>query len=344
MINYLLIFSAAFFSAILLTPLAMNLSRRWGILALPGGRRKHAGRIPQLGGIPVVGGFLIGGLLAFLIFRPVGDDATRLTGVLIGTAIIFVGGAIDDRFDLSWGLQLLIQFVGAVIAMGSIVFIEVFTNPLTGELVWLPRFVALAFTAFWIMGMMITVNWTDGLDGLAVGIGTIAAFLFAWHSYNLGQLAVAAFPVALAGALLGFLPFNFSPARIFLGAAGAYGVGYGLATLSILAPAKIATALLVMAVPILDVAWQIFNRVRLGQSPFQGDRGHLHFRLSDGGLPTRRIVLGYYLVVLSFGLVAIFAPGIIKLVMLIGLSLLVILILIWLTRRSQRIQSAPYPD
>jgi UDP-GlcNAc:undecaprenyl-phosphate/decaprenyl-phosphate GlcNAc-1-phosphate transferase len=105
---------------------------------------------------------------------------------------------------------------------------------------------------------------------------------------------VAAFPLVLAGALLGFLPFNFAPARIFLGSAGAYFLGYGLATMSILSPAKIATALLVLAVPILDVAWQIFDRVRRGQSPFRGDRGHLHFRLSDFGLPTRRIVLGYY--------------------------------------------------
>ena len=337
MSQYGLIFGLSFVSALLLTPLAIKLSHRWGLLAAPGGRRKHQGLIPKFGGLPVVGGFLIGAAAAFLIFNPEGHDATRLVGVLVGTAAIFIGGALDDRFDLPWSIQLLIQFTGSIIAMGSIVFIEVFTNPLTGQEVWLPRAVALIFTAFWIVGMMTTVNWTDGLDGLAVGIGTIAALLFAWHSYNLGQLAVAAFPVALAGALLGFLPFNFAPARIFLGAAGAYGLGYGLATLSILAPAKIATALLVMAVPILDVAWQIFDRVRRGQSPFHGDRGHLHFRLSDGGLPTPQIVLGYYLVVLSFGLVAIFAPGIIKLIMLLALSILVLLILAWLSRRSRRL-------
>ena len=133
-----------------------------------------------------------------------------------------------------------------------------------------------------------------------------------------------------------FISTDCANSSIFSNYVGfAYGVGYGLATLSILAPAKIATALLVMAVPILDVAWQIVNRIRRGQSPFLGDRGHLHFRLSDGGLPTRRIVMGYYVVVSSFGLVAIFAPGIIKLVMLIALSLLVLLILIWLSQRSQ---------
>ncbi|MFZ0547343.1 MAG: MraY family glycosyltransferase, partial [Candidatus Promineifilaceae bacterium] len=167
------------------------------------------------------------------------------------------------------------------------------------------------------------VNWLDGLDGLAAGVGTIAALLFAWHSLRLGlsgQEAVAAFPLALAGALLGFLPFNFAPARIFLGTAGAYFLGYNLATMAILSPAKIATALLVLAIPILDGLWRVIDRLRHGRSPFRGDRGHLHFLLVDAGWPTRIIVLGYYGITLLFGLVAIFATGFMKLIILIGLG------------------------
>jgi UDP-GlcNAc:undecaprenyl-phosphate GlcNAc-1-phosphate transferase len=142
------------------------------------------------------------------------------------------------------------------------------------------------------------------------------------------------FPLALAGALLGFLPFNFAPARIFLGTAGAYFLGYQVATLSILSPAKLSTALLVLAVPILDVAWQIINRLRRGQNPLQGDRGHLHFRLSDGGLPTRHIVVGYYIVAIAFGLVAILAPsGLFKLLLWLALGTVVFALLIWLGRR-----------
>jgi UDP-GlcNAc:undecaprenyl-phosphate GlcNAc-1-phosphate transferase len=202
-------------------------------------------------------------------------------------------------------------------------------------LIWL-------ITLFWIVGMLNTVNFLDGLDGLAAGVGAIAALMFAWHSYQIalqtGQFTVAAFPLALAGALLGFLPFNFAPARIFLGSAGAYLLGYQLATLAIIAPAKIATALLVMAVPILDVAWQIIDRLRRGQSPLRGDRGHLHFRLSDGGLPTRRIVLGYYAVSLSFGLVAILAPTpLIKLVMLVVLATAVFLLFVRLSRQTDEL-------
>ncbi|RMG93938.1 MAG: undecaprenyl/decaprenyl-phosphate alpha-N-acetylglucosaminyl 1-phosphate transferase, partial [Chloroflexi bacterium] len=211
-----------------------------------------------------------------------------------------------------------------------------FTNPLTGQVVIIPwDWLIFLVTLFWILGMINTVNFLDGLDGLAGGVGTIAALVFAWHSYRLGQTAVAAFPLALAGALLGFLIFNFAPAKIFLGTAGAFVLGYQLATLAIISPAKIATALLVMAVPIMDVAWQIVTRIRRGQNPLHGDRGHLHFRLSDGGLPVRRIVLGYYAVSLMFGLVAIFAPSpLIKLVMLLGLGTAVFLTLIWLSRRN----------
>lgn len=275
--------------------------------------------------------------LVYTLLPPSGDDALRLRGVLVGSMVLFLGGLIDDRWDLSPWAQFAIQVGGALIAVSHIIFIEVFTNPLNGEEVWLTsRLLAVLITVIWIVGLINTVNWLDGLDGLAAGVGTIAALLFAWHSYRLGQEAVAAFPLALAGALLGFLPYNFAPARIFLGTAGAYVVGYNLATLSILSPAKIATALLVLAVPIIDGLWRVIDRLRHGKSPFQGDRGHLHFRLVDQGVPVRRIVLGYYAVSLAFGLVAIFAPGLMKLVILLLLAALVMATLIWISFRSGR--------
>ena len=160
----------------------------------------------------------------------------------------------------------------------------------------------------------------------------IAAAFFAYHSWRLAQTTVPLFPLALAGALLGFLPFNFSPARIFLGSAGAYFLGYQVATLSILAPAKLSTALLVLAVPIIDVAWQIVSRLRQGRHPMSGDRGHLHFRLSDSGLPTPRIVLGYYGVALVFGLAAVLvASPLLKLALLAGLAVGVLALLLRLS-------------
>ncbi len=349
--TYLSVFLAGLGSVLLLTPLAMRLSRRLGIEAVPGGRRTHQGRIPKLGGAALMGAYATAVITAAILFPPsTADDALRLRGVLLGTAVIFIGGLIDDRYELSARWQLLFQLASAAIAMGHTVFIELFTNPLAatavwtntplrflfhldGNLIWVWRPLALLITLFWIVGMINAINMLDGLDGLATGVGSIAALLFAWHSYRLGQTAVAAYPLALAGVLIGFLFFNFAPAKIFLGAAGASLLGYNLAVYSILSPAKLSTALLVMSVPILDVAWQIISRLRRGQHPFQGDRGHLHFRLSDRGLPTRCIVLGYYFTAVIFGLIAILIPsGSLKLGLLLGWGTAVLLFLSYQTR------------
>jgi UDP-GlcNAc:undecaprenyl-phosphate GlcNAc-1-phosphate transferase len=333
--TYLLVFIAALVAAAVTGPFAVRLSRRHDIMAMPGGRRRHGLPVPKLGGIPIMVAYLVGIAIIYWRVPPSGDDALRLQGVILGSLIVFAGGLIDDFRELSPWLQFAIQFVGAAVAIGHLVFIEVFTNPLTGEAVWIQsRFIVIVFTLLWMVGIINTVNWLDGLDGLAAGVGTIAALLFAWHSLRLGQEAVAAFPLAMAGALLGFLPFNFAPARIFLGTAGAYVLGYNLATLSILSPAKIATALLVLAVPILDGIWRVVDRMRRGHSPFQGDRGHLHFRLADEGVPTRLIVLGYYAFSLAFGLVAIFAPGLFKLALLLLLGTLVLALLIRMGGRN----------
>ena len=351
--GYFVVFLTGFVGALLLTPFAMRISRRWGIVAVPGGRRKHQGSIPTLGGLALVGAYLTAVFVATLVFPPTTpDDALRLRGVILGTLVMVIGGLIDDRYELSARWQLFFQFMGTAVAMNHIVFIEVFSNPfkqtaiwtdsllhylfrVEGDLIWMWRPLALLVTLIWIVGMINAVNMLDGLDGLATGVGTIAALLFAWHSYRLGQTAVAAYPLALAGALIGFLLFNFAPAKIFLGAAGASLLGYNLATYAILSPAKLSTALLVLSVPILDVAWQIISRLRRGQSPFHGDRGHLHFRLSDRGLPTRRIVLGYYVVTAAFGLIAIVAPtGLLKLGLLLGWGTAVLLFLAYLGRKQ----------
>ncbi len=335
MMIYFFIFGLAFATAVALTPLARWLSFRWGVVVAPGGRRQHGRVMPVLGGLPLFGAFLVGVAAIYALAPPAGADARLLLGALLGSLVVVIGGFLDDFWEQPAWSQFAVQFLGTAVAIYFEVFIERFTNPFTGELfVVQPTAVAMLFTLFWVAGMMNTLNWLDGLDGLAAGVSTIAALLFAWHSYSLGQTTVALFPLALAGALLGFLPYNFAPAKIFLGSAGAYFLGYSLATMSIIAPAKIASALLVLAIPILDVAWQIFDRVRHGRSPFQGDRGHLHFRLADGGWPTPLIVLGYYAVSLGLGLVAIFATGLDKLLLFGLLATAVLLMFLWLSRKG----------
>lgn len=315
-------------------PLAIRLSQRFDLVAVPGGRRQHKGRIPVLGGVPLAVGYLAGIGLIWWQLPPTPDRAPLLVAVILGTLFVIVTGLWDDARDLPFGFQLVLQFVVVIVAVSFELFFERFTNPFTGGEVPFHIVITIIVTYFWIAGTMNAVNWLDGVDGLATGVGAIAALIFAAHGYTqLDQTTVAAFPLALAGALIGFLPFNFAPAKLYLGTAGVWLLGYNLATLAIIAPAKMATALLVLALPLLDGVWRIIDRTRRGNSPFKGDRGHLHFILTDRGWSPQRITLSYYSVALIFGLVALYAPTpLSKLIVLLALGVAVLAVLIHLTR------------
>jgi UDP-GlcNAc:undecaprenyl-phosphate GlcNAc-1-phosphate transferase len=185
------------------------------------------------------------------------------------------------------------------------------------------------------MGMMNTVNWLDGLDGLAGGVGAILCLVLAIHMHRVGQPSVALLPLALLGVLVGFLPHNFA-ARIFLGSAGAFFLGYALGGLGLIAGGRVATVLLVMGLPIVDVAWQIFDRLRHRHAPGQADRGHLHFRLLDLGLSPRTIVLLYWGFCALFGVLALVVSSrLYKLLALAGIGIVVVVVLVWLSRRGK---------
>lgn len=264
-------------------------------------------------------------------------DWLRLRGVLLGAGIAILFGAYDDWREQKPLPQLVAQFILAMIAIAHTVFLERFTNPLTNKLVILPVWLVIPVTLFWIMGMINTVNFLDGLDGLATGVAAIAALLFAVHSYGrIGQLAVGLFPVALLGACLGFLPWNFYPARVFMGTAGSMFLGYNLAAFSLMAPAKLATALLVLGVPIVDVAWQIMMRIHHGRAPWLADRSHLHHRLFDIGLSQRQVVIGYSFLCAGFGVLALLLTNrLYKLIALAILGAVVVVTLIVLTIQSE---------
>lgn len=353
---YGLVFGLSLITAVLVTPLARWLSIRLGVVARPGGRRTHEGAMPKLGGIPLLLALLLAwGVIYWQIPpQPGSTDSLLLPGVMLGSVLICLGGFLDDWFDLPPLAQTAVHLVAALVAIQFDVFIELFTSPFgpavwqvpplswfvtiePGNIVKIIRPLAIVFTLFWILGMINAVNWLDGLDGLSAGVGTVAAAVFTWHSYMLQQETVAAFPLALTGALIGFLFFNFAPAKIYLGSAGAYLLGFQLATLSIISPAKVATALLVLVVPILDVAWRIVDRMRQGRSPFSGDRGHLHHLLVDSGVPVQRIVLGYYGVTILFGMVVLWlpTPGL-KFATLLLLATAVLGLLFWLSARVRR--------
>lgn len=330
------VFAAAFALALVLTPLAQRLGQRYGFVAAPGGRRKHAGTKSRLGGVALFVAFVVAAVLAqFLpVERQDPKELTRLVGLLLGSTFIFLVGIYDDKKELSPTPLLTAQFITSLIAIYFLIFIEVINNPFTNLQVWFPGFITLLFTIFWLMGMMNTVNWLDGLDGLAAGVTAILSAGLAFHMYREGQYSVALLPLALLGATLGFLPYNFHPAKVFMGSSGSFFLGFAVGALGIIAGAKVATVLLVMGIPILDVAWLIFDRFRLGRSPLIGDRGHLHFRLLDLGLSERQIVLLYYLFCSSFGVLALLISSrIYKFLALLVLGAMTLVLLLVISRR-----------
>jgi UDP-GlcNAc:undecaprenyl-phosphate GlcNAc-1-phosphate transferase len=341
LIAYVVVFFTSLILSLILTPVSIRLGKRLGILARPGGRRKHKGLIPQLGGVAILGGF-VGGALVSMIVRswlplPEGPDPkelTRFSAVLIGAVMIGLFGLLDDRYELSAKPQYAAQVVVSIVAIVGLVFIKHVGNPFTGEIFEFPWPMVWALTLLWLVGMMNTVNWLDGLDGLVAGVAGIVCIVLLVHMLRVGHYGPALLPMALLGTVLGFLPFNYHPAKIFLGS-GATTLGYLVGTLALVGGARVATVLLVMSVPIVDVAWQILNRWRQGRSMNQGDRGHLHFRLYDMGMSQRQVVLLYWAFCATFGILAfLVTSSIYKLVAILGLGLSVILVLTVLSRAS----------
>jgi UDP-N-acetylmuramyl pentapeptide phosphotransferase/UDP-N-acetylglucosamine-1-phosphate transferase len=210
-------------------------------------------------------------------------------------------------------------------------------NPFGGSLV-LPAILAVGFTVFWVVGMMNAINWSDGLDGLAGGITLVSCIvLFAVTIIPRGsflpQPSIAYLPLILGAAVLGFLPYNWHPARIFMGDSGAMFLGFAVAVISIIGGAKIATALLVLGIPILDVAYVIIYRLTRRRSPFQADRAHLHYRLYDLGLNQRQIVLIYLLLCGGFGGLSFLPSALYKLIALAAMAVILLLFLLFIARR-----------
>ena len=343
LIAYVTVFLASLGLSLALTPLSIKLAKKLDIVARPGGRRKHTGNIPKLGGVVILGAF-VGGALVSVIVRawlpplPEGPDEnepTRFAAVVVGTVLIGLFGLLDDRFQLSAKPQYVAQFVVSVIAIVGLVFIKHVMNPFTNEVFEFPLLLVWGLTLLWLMGMMNTVNFLDGLDGLAAGVAAIVCIVLFVHMLRVGHYGPALLPLVLLGTVCGFLPFNVYPARVFLGS-GAITLGYLIGTLSLVGGARVATVLLVMGIPVVDVAWQIFDRWRRRRSMNEGDRGHLHLRLCDLGLSQRQVVLLYWGFCALFGALALLVSSrLYKLITISGLGVLVVGVLALLSRREK---------
>jgi len=336
----------AFALAAAATPIVGLAARRLGMLDMPGGRRVHPRPIPRPGGLAIalafgsaIFAFWIVDRLAghpFLIPEEVRSSRFTLTAIaaLLGMGV----GLIDDMLELRarW------QFLGLLIVAAVIVFagihIDFVNDPLSDRLIELAFPVAVAFTMFWIVGMNIALNFIDGLDGLAAGVAAIAALTLGGLALlpQVSEPFVAWMAFTLAGAVAGFLLFNFHPAKLFLGTTGVAFLGTMLAVLSIFGTAKVAAALLVLGVPIIDTFYVLVRRMVSGQPPFAPDRGHFHHRLLDVGLTHQQAVLLIYLLTAALGSLAFMTTGRAQLVTFVGLAVLFGVTVMALAQRSSK--------
>ncbi|HKP51891.1 MAG TPA: MraY family glycosyltransferase [Chloroflexia bacterium] len=358
-----------------LTVLVRKVALQRGLVDEPGEeRRVHRVPIPRLGGLAMFAAFAVGVLLTFVFDIRAGKsgnaafEGSRVLLMLLGAGIITLVMAVDDIRGLRPVTRLIWQIGSALLVIipsliwpggpnvitpldGSPPFIETpgtrhydqgagvlaltVQNPFGGS-IEMPLVIAVLFTIVWLVGMTNTINWIDGLDGLAAGVSVVACGVLFWITgFVVEQWTLAYLPLILGAAILGFLPFNIHPARIFMGDSGAMFLGFTLAVIAIIGGAKLAAALLVLGVPILDAIYLVIYRLYRGQSPMSPDRAHLHHRLLDLGFSQQQVVLIFYALSATFGVLGLLLPsGLLKLIALLAMATILVGLLIYIARRK----------
>jgi len=329
MIFYLWPLGIALLLALAITPVIRFLALKHGIVDLPGPRKIHPSPTPLLGGLAVFLAFFIS-VAIFWLLGMVSDakiSEVQILAVFGGGLILMIGGYLDDRYNLQPWQQFIFPVLASVTVILAGLKIEFVSSPL-GGILHFPAALGIAIAFFWLLGMIYTTKFLDGLDGLASGITAIGAIIIFFVSlyWDVPSSGTSVLALVLAGSALGFLVFNWHPAKIFLGEGGSVFCGFMLGTLSIISGSKIATALLIMGVPILDVFWVIIRRLWQGRSPVAADRKHLHFRLLDIGLSQRQAVVFLYLITAAFGVTSLFLPSSGKLIALMGLAVFMVIL------------------
>lgn len=326
----------------------------FGFIDIPSGERKiHKIPMPLLGGWAIFFGFFIVVWQSFRTDFLTDFPQKYFIGMAAAGLFIMIGGVLDDKFNLPAKFQFIFPLLASLAVIFSGIGIDFITNPLGGVIrldQWEISIISIGgidyqftvladlFTIVWLLGLSYTTKFLDGLDGLVSGIGTIAAFVVFGISLlpEVNQPHTALMAMALSGACLGFLLWNWHPAKIFLGEGGTLLIGFMLGVLSIISGGKIATALLVMGIPILDVVWVIGRRLFVEKkSIFQADRKHLHFRLLDAGFTIRQSVGIFLFLSAFFGSLAIILRGRDKMLLLFGVIAAMILLATLVLRKYQ---------
>lgn len=310
-IKFILLALAAFVLASVVsfagTPLVKRLAHKVGAIDVPKDeRRMHKVPIPRMGGLAIFLAFLFSVLLFV-------DITVQLRGILIGAIVIVALGLVDDIVPLPALLKFVVQILAAYIVVSHGTVISTFTNP---NIFSSQPYINLGgwgvpITIIWIVAITNAVNLIDGLDGLAVGISTIASFSLLLIAIVLPEYNIAILMAALAGACIGFMPYNLSPAKIFMGDTGSTFLGFILACVSIqglfkfYALVSFAVPFLILGLPLFDTVFAIGRRIIKGQNPMKADRGHVHHRLIDMGFNQKETVTILYVMSGLLGLAAV---------------------------------------
>jgi UDP-GlcNAc:undecaprenyl-phosphate GlcNAc-1-phosphate transferase len=288
-------------------------------------RHIHKKNISRFGGMAIIVAVIVSIFFnQYLFFDNI------VWSIIAGGLLILLYGIFDDIKPLSWQSQMFSQVAIVLLVFIMGIHTEFISNPF-GGVVWLVKdeniFFSLIFMLVWMLVIMNAVNWSDGVDGLAGGIVIIASFtlLFVSLQPNVSQPPIALLAAIFAGSVFGFLIFNLPPAQIFAGSSGSFFMGYVVALLAIAAGAKIGATLLVLAVPLIDAVWVVWQRIKKGSSVFKGDKEHLHYKLLDKGWSVWAILLLYYGITIMSAIIAIYTQMIGKVVAL-GVFCFIILI------------------
>ena len=308
MLAYVVPFFIALIVSYAVTPGVKKLAIKIGAIDKPDERKVHTHVIPRLGGLAIYIGFMAAVLYSMPVF-------SEFFGFLLGAAAIVLLGIWDDIRNIPARVKLAGQIIAAAIPVAYGVQIEWVTNPF-GTILIIPEWLAVPVTVFWIVGFTNTVNLIDGLDGLAAGVSVIASISMFFMAVSMNQYLPAMILVAMSGAALGFLQYNFNPAKIFMGDTGSMLLGYTMAVVAVLGLVKTAATvalivpIIALGVPIIDTLFAIIRRKMSGVPVFQPDKGHLHHRLLALGMTQKQAVLSMYMVSVLLGFVAVFVANV----------------------------------
>lgn len=321
---YPTIFLCALIIVLILTPIVRTVGLKKGLFDQPDARKVHSQPMVRLGGVAIFIGTMVAIALGFMLSGLTFSGNGSLMALLWGAIVFFAIGLMDDLFELSAISRLILQFIVAGITWYFGVRIEYLALPF-GE-AFSVGFLSLPFTLIWLVGMVNAINWIDGLDGLAGGVTAITSILFFVVMLVVGQPDVALVAIALAGAAMGFLKYNFNPAQLFMGDGGSYFIGFILSGLAIagLSGEPIATAVMlpyiILLVPLVDMTVVVFTRLGDGVSPFNPDKRHLHHRLLKAGFSQKTAVVFIYALTLWSGSFALAIAGLPQGLIIIALA------------------------